>query len=69
MTTKATPFDYLLKYRISKSLDALTNTTDSISAIALNCGFSSISYYGKIFKKYMNCTPSEYRKARKNDIY
>ena len=69
MTTKATPFDYLLKYRISTSLDALTNSNDSISVIALNCGFGSTSYYGKIFKKCMNCIPSEYRKARKNDKY
>lgn len=61
---KTTPFDYLLKYRISKSLDDLINTSDSISMIALNSGFGSISYYNKIFKKYMNCTPSEYRKTR-----
>lgn len=62
---KSTPFDYLMKYRISKSLDALINSNESISTIGLNSGFSSMSYYGKIFKKYMNCTPSEYRKSRK----
>ncbi|WP_226891509.1 AraC family transcriptional regulator [Paraclostridium bifermentans] len=32
-----------------------------------NVGFNGISYYGKIFKKHMNCTPSQYR--RKYNIY
>ncbi|MGM9934637.1 MAG: AraC family transcriptional regulator [Clostridium sp.] len=63
---KTTPFEYLLEYRISSSLKLLTNSKESISNIALNSGFNSVSYYGKIFKKYMNCTPSEYRKISNN---
>lgn len=59
---KTTPFEYLLKYRISKSLTLLKGN-DSISNIALNVGFSSPSYFGKVFKKYMKCTPSSYRES------
>ncbi|WP_334294008.1 helix-turn-helix domain-containing protein [Faecalicatena orotica] len=30
--------------------------------MAMKTGFSSGSYFGKIFRRHMNCTPKEYRK-------
>ena len=62
----STPFEYLMEYRILKSTQYLCNSNESISNIALNVGFNGISYYGKVFKRYMNCTPSQYR--RKHNI-
>jgi len=58
---KVTPFEYLMEYRISKASELLLKNKESISNIALNVGFSGISYFGKVFKKYKNCTPSDYR--------
>lgn len=58
---KVTPFEYLMEYRISKASERLLKSKDPISNIALDIGFNGISYFGKVFKKYMNCTPSEYR--------
>lgn len=58
---KNTPFEYLMEYRILKSSHYLCNTNKSIANIAIDVGFNGISYYGKIFKKYMGCTPSQYR--------
>ncbi|MCE5222274.1 MAG: helix-turn-helix domain-containing protein [Clostridium sp.] len=58
---KVTPFEYLLEYRVSKAAELLLKSKDSISNIALDVGFNGISYFGKVFKKYMNCSPSEYR--------
>lgn len=64
---KITLFDYLLFYRIQQSLPMLTdNDNISITEISEKCGFSNSCYYGKIFKRYMKCTPSEYRKNRRN---
>ena len=60
-----TPFEYLMEYRVFKSTQLLCNSNDSIASIALSVGFNGISYYGKVFKKYMNCTPSEYRREHK----
>ncbi|WP_371721991.1 helix-turn-helix domain-containing protein [Neglectibacter sp. X4] len=34
-----------------------------ITAIALDCGFSSPSYFTKCFKAEMGCSPREYRGA------
>lgn len=55
-------FDYLLHYRIQKSLPLLQNTNKSITDISLLTGFSSPCYFSKIFKSEMGCTPREYRK-------
>lgn len=56
-----TPFEYLMEYRISKASELLLKNNDSISNIAFKVGFNGTSYFGKIFKRYMECTPSEYR--------
>lgn len=58
---KITPFEYLMEYRISRSAELLLKSDKPISQIAFEAGFNGISYFGKIFKKYRNCTPSEYR--------
>lgn len=56
-----TIFDYILYLRIQHSLPLLTDT-DSITEVASMAGFSSPSYYSQIFKRYMKCTPMEYKK-------
>lgn len=55
-------FDFILDYRIEKSLDKLINTTDSIQSIAFHVGFHDSNYYSKVFSKRKGCTPSQYRK-------
>lgn len=60
---RVTPFEYLMEYRISKASELLLKSKKSVSVIAFDVGFNGISYFGKVFKKYMNCTPSEYRSS------
>ncbi len=61
-----TPLEYLQNYRIQKASYKLKYTTDSITSIGLSCGFSSSSYFGKIFKEYTNHNPFEYRMLWQN---
>ena len=56
-----TIFEYILYTRIQNSLPLLF-TADSITDVASQVGFSSPSYYSQIFKRYMKCTPMEYKK-------
>lgn len=56
-----TPLEYLYNYRIQKASYRLRYTIDPITTIALSCGFSSSSYFGKVFKEYTNHNPNEYR--------
>lgn len=55
-----TIFDYILFLRIQNSLPLLRNG-ESVTKAAGLVGFSSPAYYGQIFKRYMKCTPREYK--------
>jgi YesN/AraC family two-component response regulator len=55
-------FDYLLHFRIRQSLGYLANEKLSITDVALVSGFSSVSYYGEIFKRLLGISPGEYRR-------
>lgn len=59
--TGSTVTDYLNFVRICKA-EKLLKTDMSISEISYNVGFSSLSYFNRIFKKYKFCSPTEYRK-------
>jgi len=62
---KMSPFEYLLTHRITIAAKMLETTNKTVVEIALQTGFSSNSYFCKLFKKYMNCTPLVYRETRK----
>lgn len=59
--TKTTPIDYLNNYRINISIKLISDTTDSISDISSSLGFSSPSYFNKVFKKTTGYTPGSLR--------
>lgn len=64
---------YQLRMRIAKSLDALLDTNDDITSIALDSGFSSHSHFTSAFQLTVGISPSEFRrsansKMRKNLI-
>lgn len=61
---KMTPFEYLLRYRITNAAKMLGETNIPITEVALNSGFNSTSYFGKVFRSYMNCSPKEYKKSK-----
>ncbi|GHO90403.1 putative HTH-type transcriptional regulator YdeC [Reticulibacter mediterranei] len=63
-TLHQTPFEYLLHYRIQKSLSLLADGNLTITAIAAACGFSGASYYTEVFRKIMGISPSAYRKRQ-----
>ena len=58
---KMTIFDYILFLRIQNSLPLLREG-ESVTKIASMTGFSTSAYYGQIFKRYMGCSPSQYRR-------
>lgn len=61
-----TPIQYLLKYRISKAVAYLEETSNTITEISTSCGFDDPSYFSKIFKRFIHMSPSEYRKKEKH---
>ena len=65
--------DYLLSLRINKACEMLQNTDYAISDIAMRCGFSSSSYFTKLFHAKSGVTPRQYRmmltRANIDDIF
>lgn len=53
--------EYLTHIRIKEACTGLTETTDDISTISLNCGFSNLSNFNRQFKKITGRSPREYR--------
>ena len=39
----------------------------SMSDLAFAVGFNNASYFNKVFKQFLKCTPSEYKKELKQD--
>lgn len=62
---KESMFDYLLDYRVERSLELLRSPDLDVTQIADRVGFGSPGYYSKIFKRKMGCTPLEYRKTHR----
>ena len=58
-----TPFSYLIDHRLNVAADSLLASGLPVTAIAMNCGFSSGSYFTKLFREKFQITPLEYRKA------
>lgn len=61
IATGATFTEYLNFVRICKAEKLLVKTHDSILNISEAVGFSSVSYFNRIFKRYRNCSPRVYR--------
>lgn len=55
------PMQYLIKHRISSSAHLLRESSLNITEICTRCGFTSPSYFSKMFKRYLGCSPKEYR--------
>lgn len=59
--TNKTIMDYLNFVRVENA-KALIKSGVSIFQVSSSVGFSSQSYFNKVFRKYILCTPSEYKK-------
>lgn len=62
-STRQSPIEFLMHYRIRRSLKLLMDSNHNITQVAINSGFQSPSYYSELFRHYMGMTPSEYVKS------
>lgn len=57
---RMSPNDYLLKVRMEKACKLLKKNIHAKN-VAAEVGYMDPLYFSKVFKKYMGCTPKEYR--------
>ena len=57
-----TVMDYILKTRLTLAKNMLVKEETSVTGISEACGFSSISYFCRVFKNDTGMTPQEYRR-------
>ncbi len=61
--TGRTPIDYLNYYRIECAGELLSVSDNSITDVALSCGFNDLSYFARTFHKYKGVSAQKYRQA------
>ncbi|MEK3660236.1 AraC family transcriptional regulator [Paenibacillus sp. FSL F4-0236] len=66
-TLHITPYEYLIKYRIKKSMELLISTDYTVTEIAHRVGFNHVNNFIQSFKKHQTRTPKDFRKLR-NEI-
>lgn len=54
--------EYLTNIRIREASNLLLNTTESITEIAVKCGFGDGNYFGDAFRKIRGVSPRAFRK-------
>lgn len=61
-------YDYLCARRIKAAEALLLDPNLPITEIALQSGFASISTFNRVFKKFKECTPSEFKEFNKEAV-
>jgi len=57
------PFEYVNSFRIARSKDIMVQHPDmSLSEVAVQCGYESLSYFSSVFRKTEGLSPGEYKK-------
>lgn len=63
LRTGLTVSEYLIKVRIGQAARLLVDTTNTVREIAYACGFNNISNFNRLFLKYKQLTPNEFRRT------
>ena len=62
-TFGTTLINYLTQHRISHAQRLLATTDKTVTEIAFQSGFHSISRFNEAFRRACDCSPRDYRKA------
>ncbi len=65
--TGLTITQYVLEQRLARARSMLQFSGERVSAVADACGFESLAYFCKAFKKSEGLPPSAYRKSKRGD--
>lgn len=64
----APPHRWLVQQRIQRAGEKLEQTDDSVSSIALHCGFTDQSHLTRVFGAMVGSSPAAWRRQRKANV-
>lgn len=64
-----TPNEYLNRIRVERAMELLRQSDDSIEDIARQVGYSSGSYFIKVFRRLTSLTPGNFRSGHESLLY
>lgn len=59
--------EFVRKYRLRRAADLLTQKAGTVSEIAYQVGFESLSYFTKVFQEEFGMNPSDFSSFPKNE--
>jgi len=59
--------EYIRQCKLKKAIPLLLNTSNSLTEVTYQAGFSDQSHFNRVFNAYFNMNPSYYRKSIKKD--
>lgn len=62
-TLQTSPHEYLINYRLARACELMKTTDLTIAEIAATVGYDNQFSFSRVFKKYKNMSPSEYKKG------
>ncbi|MBX3242655.1 MAG: helix-turn-helix domain-containing protein [Chitinophagaceae bacterium] len=62
--TGCSPNKFIRMIRLKKARELLQNSSNSIAAVALDCGYSDPGYFSRVFRQEYGVTPQEWRSIR-----
>lgn len=60
------PLDYFIHLKLQKACLLLGSTDNKIKNVAAGIGYDDPYYFSRLFKKYMNVSPEQYRLSRRH---
>lgn len=57
------PYEAILRSRITRAKDLLSTTGKTVEAVAIECGFNSLTRFTLVFRRITGCPPGEWRKS------
>jgi len=65
-TFGSTPRQYHMRVRVEAACRQLTQSDETVAAIAQQCGFYDHAHFTRCFQRIMGISPSAYRRERSN---
>ena len=60
--------DYIMRFRIREACRLLQNPAADIGDVGSLVGFNDPSYFAKIFRRYLHCSPSQFHAGQHDQL-